>query len=552
MSAKPDGREKASFYKFFKKFPDEESAKRYFEEQRWGKDGKNRYCPHCGSFRTKEAKHKMPYRCSDCYKHFSIRTKSILAESNVPLHKWLMAIYLLNTNLKGVSNMKLARDLGIMQKTAWFLAHRIKEFMKEKEELLVNPVEADEIYMEGSEKNKDKSKRKHEKWRTKGKTAVLGVKERDSKKVRVRVSRDTREDILTNRLRSKTTPISTVGRNRSLKEDCISESSVWSDDLINISLGSSLDMYDSWEEPVVIISDGGYGILGFEGDTSDHIDLPRWYEQHIVAWSRHATPHTTLWFWNSEIGWAAVHPLLEKHGWQYVNTNIWNKGKGHIAGNVNTKSIRRFPVVTEVCVQYVFEARVGAFPLKEWLYNEWKRTGLPMRQANDACGVKDAATRKYFNQGHLWYYPPPEMFEKMQRYANKHGKPEGKPYFSLDGNKGGTAEEWALYRTKFDCPHGVTNVWDRPPLHGSERYKINGLNGKALHLNQKPLDLVSRIIEATSDVGEVVWEPFGGLFTASIAARNLGRRSFGAEIDPTYFYYGQKRVIEECPKSSLR
>lgn len=363
--------------------------------------------------------------------------------------------------------------------------------------------------------------------------------------------RNLQQDVLTNKPKRKAIPTSTVGRRQPSKEGHVLESPVWSDDFIHISLGNSLDMYDSWEEPVVIVSDGGYGILGFEGDTSDHLGLPQWYEQHIVAWSKHATPRTTLWFWNSEIGWAAVHPILEKHGWQYVNTNIWNKGKGHIAGNVNTKNIRRFPVVTEICVQYVFEARVNGLTLKGWLYNEWKRTGLHMKQANNACGVRDAATRKYLDQGHLWYYPPPEMFEKMQRYANEHGNPEGRPYFSLDGKKGGTAEEWAFYRTKFDCPHGVTNVWDRPPLHGSERYKTNGLNGKALHLNQKPLDLVSRIIEATSDVGEVVWEPFGGLFTACIAARNLDRRSFGAEIDPVYYGFGQKRVIEQCSKLPL-
>ena len=116
------------------------------------------------------------------------------------------------------------------------------------------------------------------------------------------------------------------------------------------------------------------------------------------------------WFWNSEIGWAAAHPVLEKYGWRYVNANIWNKGKGHIAGNVNTSRIRRFPVVSEVCVQYVLEARIDGLALREWLLREWKRTKLPVRKANEACGVADAAVRKYLDQGHLWYYPPPEMF----------------------------------------------------------------------------------------------------------------------------------------------
>ena len=347
-------------------------------------------------------------------------------------------------------------------------------------------------------------------------------------------------------------PTSTVGRGRAVKGSYAPKSPVWSDDFVQVSLGDSLDLYDSWEVPTVIVSDGGYGVLGFEGDTSDHLGLPDWYEPHIAAWAKHATAHTSLWFWNSEIGWAAVHPVLEKYGFRYVNANIWNKGKGHIAGNVNTQKIRRFPVVTEMCVQYAFEARIDGLILKEWLCKEWKRTGLPMKRANDACGVKDVATRKYLDQGHLWYYPPPEMFEKMQRYANEHGRPEGRPYFSLDGGKtGGTAKDWTQYRTHFDCPHGVTNVWERPALRGVERYKTNGLNGKALHLNQKPLDLTSRIIEATSNEQDVVWEPFGGLFTACIAARSLGRRAFGGEIDPTYYHFGQKRIIEHCSQDHL-
>jgi len=294
------------------------------------------------------------------------------------------------------------------------------------------------------------------------------------------------------------------------------------------------------------VSDGGYGVLGFEGDTSDHLGLPEWYEPHVAAWAKHSTPQTTLWFWNSEVGWAAVHPVLEKHGWRYQNCNIWNKGLAHIAGNVNTQKIRRFPVVSEVCVQYVFEARVNGMPLRAWLRHEWERSGLPLRLANEACGVRDAAVRKYLDQSHLWYFPPPEMFVRMQAYANEHGRPEGRPYFSLDGHRPCTAEEWARMRSKFRCPHGVTNVWDRPPVNGNERVKAP-TSGRAAHLNQKPLDLMRMIIEASSDPGDVVWEPFGGLFTACYAACETGRRAFGAEIDPTYYQLGVRRFIQGCP-----
>ena len=343
--------------------------------------------------------------------------------------------------------------------------------------------------------------------------------------------------------RSTQISTSTVGRGKSVKTiSSSSTSDEWSDQFVNVRLGDSLDLYDKWESPTVIISDGGYGILGFEGDTSDHLGLSDWYKPHVAAWSEHATPRTTLWFWNSEIGWAAVHPVLEAHGWRYVNANIWNKGKGHIAGNINTNRIRRFPVVSELCVQYVFEAKIDDLVLKRWLLREWKRTKLPLRNANEACGVADAAVRKYLDQGHLWYFPPPEKFLLLQEYANLYGDPKGRPYFCINGNSPGTAEQWASMRAKFKCPHGFTNVWDRPSLRGKERFKVDGALGKAVHLNQKPLDLVSMMIEASSEVGDVVWEPFGGLFTACVAARLLRRRSFGGEIDPTYFIYGAERL----------
>jgi len=335
---------------------------------------------------------------------------------------------------------------------------------------------------------------------------------------------------------------STVGRGKAVTLDTCPDFTEWKNDFVTLCYGDSLDLYDMWEAPIVIVSDGAYGVLGFEGDTSDHLGLPAWYEPHVEAWSRKATPQTTLWFWNSEVGWAAVHPILEKHGWRYQNCNIWNKGLAHIAGNINTVKIRRFPVVSEVCVQYVFEARINGQLLKHWLRNEWLRSGLPLRKANEACGVADAAVRKYFDQGHLWYFPPPEMFLRIQEYANRWGDPAGRPYFSIEGKMPGTVEEWSKMRSKFKCPHGVTNIWDRPPVNGKERIKTP--EGKAVHLNQKPLDLLRRIIDASSDEGDVVWEPFGGLFSAAYAACELNRRAYSAETDSTYYQYGVRRFTE--------
>ena len=312
----------------------------------------------------------------------------------------------------------------------------------------------------------------------------------------------------------------------------------------DVWFGDSLDHYAAWDAPDVIVSDGAYGVHGFEGDTSDHLGVPAWYEPHAKAWATRAKLGTTLWFWNSEIGWAAAHPVLERHGFRYVNANLWNKGLAHIAGNVSTARIRRFPVVTEVCVQYVMEPRVDGLLLKQWLLREWKRAGLPLRAANAACGVADAATRKYLDQGHLWYWPPIEMFRRLADHANRHGLAEGRPYFSRDGRRPMTDAEWASTRSKFRCPHGVTNVWDRAALHGDER--IAAPDGRAVHLNQKPLSLMTRIIEASTDPGDVVWEPFGGLFSATAAAMALGRRAFACEIDPTYFQYGVDRLERQA------
>lgn len=338
----------------------------------------------------------------------------------------------------------------------------------------------------------------------------------------------------------KTKP-STVGRGKSLDRVFRKkQKKEWKDDYAHLHLGDSLNHYKKWDTPTTIISDGGYGILGFEGDTPNHHKLPNWYEPHIEEWSKFSTPQTTLWLWNSEIGWAAIHPILEKHGWKYINCNVWNKGKGHIAGNINTKTIKRFPVVSEVCVQYVLEAKINDMNLRDWLRFEWKRTGLAFKKANEACGVKDAATRKYLDKGHLWYSPPPATFEKLVNYANKFGDKSKKPYFSLDGKNPMSADDWLKMKAKFYCPHGYTNIWDRGSLRGKERIKVDS-KSKSAHLNQKPIDLLKLIIEASTEENDVVWEPFGGLFSASYAAKLLKRKAFSCEIDEDYFAVGVNR-----------
>ena len=313
---------------------------------------------------------------------------------------------------------------------------------------------------------------------------------------------------------------------------------------VTIHNDNVLSLYGEWETPDVIISDGGYGVSGFQGDAKEPSELKSWYEPHIQAWSKFAKSGTTLWFWNTEIGWATVHPILDQCGWEYISCNVWNKGLNHIAGNCNLPTLKHFPIVTEICVQYAkrpeFKVNEKNLTLKEWLRYEWERTGLSFYKANEACGLANAATRKYLTKCHLWYAPPGEHFERMVIYANEYGKEEGKPYFSLNSKYPITRQRYEKLFPKFDGKYGITNVWEHPPLHNGERIKIFG-SQKCAHLNQKPLKLIKTIIEVSSKPCDVIWEPFGGLCTAGLASYITNRRALCAEIDKEIFGIAVKR-----------
>ncbi len=322
--------------------------------------------------------------------------------------------------------------------------------------------------------------------------------------------------------------------------------------------GDVLDVYVEWPQPSLIMSDGAYGVGGFPGDPRTASELANWYAPHIENWSKFAHPATTLWFWNTEIGWANVHPLLAAAGWDYVQSIVWDKGISHIAGNVNGDTIRQFPVTTEVCVFYrrrlEFETAEGVMSAKQWLRHEWRRAGLPLYRANEACGVANAATRKYLTQDWLWYFPPPEMLERLVIYANRHGDPQGAPYYSVDGALPLTASEWSRLRHVWTHAHGLTNVWPRPALHSDERYKGNGIRSAprvhnpgrhaAVHLNQKPIEFMRRIITAATRPGDVVWEPFGGLCSAAVAAIASRRHACAAEQVHHFADVAEQRLLE--------
>jgi transposase-like protein len=181
-----------STFQLFALIPDAETARIYLEERLWLN---GTACPTCAGQDRITVRKGGFYRCNKCKLDFTVRTGTIFERSHVPLHKWIYAMYLMVTARKGISSMQLAKEIGVTQKSAWFMLQRLREACGGKGGKLTGVVEIDETFVGGKETNKHESKKLKMGRGTVGKTAVMGLRERGGCTVAMTVENTDKETL---------------------------------------------------------------------------------------------------------------------------------------------------------------------------------------------------------------------------------------------------------------------------------------------------------------------------------------------------------------------
>ena len=233
-----NNKERISYLSLIKMFPDNNSARLFIEKLRWNG---NVVCPVCGSDHVtgRKGTREGYYWCNDCHKEFSVRTESIMECSRIPLNKWILAIYLFVTCRNGISSRELAENIGITQKSAWGLLHKIRMAAGNGDKLLKGIIEADETYIGGKEKFKHSSKKSHAGRGAAGKTAVFGMIARNGHVV-AKVVNDTKSDTLFNLFDKHVSADSIVYTDEFTAYDKLNELG-YEHDKVNHSVGKYVD-----------------------------------------------------------------------------------------------------------------------------------------------------------------------------------------------------------------------------------------------------------------------------------------------------------------------
>jgi transposase-like protein len=187
MTHEPHLRSFDTLFQMMAALPDEQAAIDHFTAIRW-KDGA--FCPLCGSTRVYHFSDKRTHKCGDCRKRFSIKVGTIFEDTKIEMRKWMMAIWLITSHKKGIASTALAKDIGVTQKSAWFMLHRLRHAARTQSfnRPLDGEVEVDETYVGGKAKNRHKSDPRH-RHGTADKVAVIGALQRGGQAVAAVIDR---------------------------------------------------------------------------------------------------------------------------------------------------------------------------------------------------------------------------------------------------------------------------------------------------------------------------------------------------------------------------